>query len=197
MRALLAVVLLPLFVVAQSASPSYTASVTWSTFAVGGGIAAIPITTAVPVAPATRTECWAYETLQDSVASVSLDPGDAVPSNAICWQVYSTGGGIMRVPLTPALVSLATVIPVASSSAMSSSNASSRDRLRIILGAVLGSVAGVVLITMFTIYLIRRKSCRAAEEKRAWVQRPGGWVPDVEHSQMSGPVSINLVKPEE
>jgi len=192
MRAVLAVALLPLSVLAQSLSPSFTASVGWSTFAVGGGIAAVPYTTSVPVTPATQTQCWVYETLQDGVASVPLPASASVPSNAVCWQIYSTGGGTMRVPMTPALASIPTEIPTASTT--SSGNQSSSNRVKIIVPVVLAPIAGIALIAAVSVYLIRRKNRRDATEKRAWVDRPGGWVPDVEQSHVAGPISITLAK---
>ncbi|KDQ56367.1 hypothetical protein JAAARDRAFT_36537 [Jaapia argillacea MUCL 33604] len=155
------------------------------------------VTTTAPAPGATQTECWAYESLPGGVASVSLGPDEAVPTNGLCWEIYSTGGGVASVPIATVISNpipgppiLPSAIPAVPASG--SLETTQNHNLTVVLPAVLGTVGGLVLLGGLALFVTRRKTRREAEKKRAWVNRPGTWVPDVESAQIPGPVTLAL-----
>ncbi|KZS87654.1 hypothetical protein SISNIDRAFT_460736 [Sistotremastrum niveocremeum HHB9708] len=135
----------------------------------------------------TWTACYFAEVFPTTTETVELPSNFDLPAGAVCWEIYSVGGGVLDRPILtistaddPGVTDIPAT-PSPSTSAISTTSTSSGSNLKVILPAVFGSLAGALFsifgVLWLTRYRARSKSSTRSSRVGAWVNR-AGWVHD-------------------
>jgi len=129
--------------------------------------------------PALMTlECWIMTTIGNQLASIPVQPSDAVASRADCWEVFpNSGGATLSIPYTNTDPNFAPTANSATPTGVASDNisttSSSNKALKVLLPALICSIVGTLFLIVFTVYYIRRRAHNQSMSSRArqWAHR--------------------------
>jgi hypothetical protein len=116
-------------------------------------------TTTADAVYGSQTICYEYATIGVTTETSTINNG-VVPTGGQCYQVFSTGGGVVWLPLSN-----------------QSSTSSTNKAISISLPIVISFVVLALIIAGGFIFMRFRKR-RLAKPNRAWLNRPGGWAQD-------------------
>ncbi|CAE7138445.1 unnamed protein product [Rhizoctonia solani] len=109
-------------------------------------------------------------TYAETLPSLTLAYEDLSRPTIIGYSTITTGGGVLEIPITSA------VVPSIIGTPDESSVPSNTHKTRTIVLSVIFSFVGAIILILAAMFLMRIRAQRRMRNKRSWAIRPGGWV---------------------